>query len=114
VMYAQAHNDYLQLAAEGGALVAIPAVAAVIVVCLGLRRRLTSGMDDEVTAWVRIGAVAGLAGIAAQSLIEFSLQMPGNAALFVVLLAIAMHRSRGGRETSRERRESTPRHAYRV
>ena len=114
VMYAQAHNDYLQLAAEGGALVAIPAAAAIIVVLLGIRRRLASGMDDEVTAWVRVGAVAGLAGIAAQSLIEFSLQMPGNTALFVVLLAIAMHRSRGGRERSRERRDSTPRHAYRV
>jgi hypothetical protein len=36
--------------------------------------------------------VAGLAGIAAQSLVEFSLHMPGNRVLFVVLLALAMHR----------------------
>jgi hypothetical protein len=41
---------------------------------------------------VRIGAVAGLIGILSQSLVEFSLQMPGNTLLFVVLLAIALHR----------------------
>ena len=42
--------------------------------------------------WTRFGAAAGLAGIALQSAVEFSLQMPGNAALFVVLCAIALHR----------------------
>jgi hypothetical protein len=30
--------------------------------------------------------------IACQSLVDFSLQMPGNAALFVVLAAVALHR----------------------
>jgi O-antigen ligase len=112
VMYVQAHNEYLQVAAEGGILVVVPAVAALGLVLAGIRRRLTSGMDDEMTAWVRVGAVAGLAGIAAQSLVEFSLQMPGNALLFVVLLAIALHRSRG-KDSSRERRGSG-RLAYRV
>jgi hypothetical protein len=38
--------------------------------------------------------VAGLAGIAVQSAVEFSLQMPGNALLCVVLVAIAVHRPR--------------------
>ena len=42
--------------------------------------------------WLRAGAVASLAGIAAQSLIEFSLQMPGNTTLFLVVVAIAVHR----------------------
>ena len=40
---------------------------------------------------MRVGAIAGLIAIALQSLVEFSLQMPGNAALFTVLLAVAMH-----------------------
>ncbi len=83
---------------------------------MGVRRRVFNGQDDEVTGWLRIGAVAGLAGIAAQSLVEFSLQMPGNTVLFVVLLAIALHRGRGTRESkepSRERRGSE-RVAYRV
>jgi len=116
VMYFQAHNEYLQVAAEGGALVLVPAAIAIAVVLMGVRRRVFNGQDDEVTGWLRIGAVAGLAGIAAQSLVEFSLQMPGNTVLFVVLLAIALHRGRGtreSRESSRERRGSE-RVAYRV
>ncbi|HEY7475483.1 MAG TPA: O-antigen ligase family protein [Vicinamibacterales bacterium] len=92
VMYAQAHNDYLQIASEGGLLVGIPAVAALVLVVFVVRRRLTSGDDDTLTYWTRVGAVSGLAGIAAQSIVEFSLQMPGNRVLFVVLLALALHR----------------------
>jgi O-antigen ligase len=91
-MYVQAHNDYLQLAVEGGLLVAVPALAVLWLIVSGIRRRLMSGQDDALTAWVRVGAVAGLGGIATQSLVEFSLQMPGNTVLFVVLLAIALHR----------------------
>lgn len=92
VMYADAHNDYLQIVAEGGVLVVVPALAAIGIVAFIVRRRLTSGDDDPLTYWTRVGAVAGLAGIAAQSLVEFSLHMPGNRVLFVVLLALAMHR----------------------
>jgi hypothetical protein len=91
-MYVQAHNDYLQVIAEGGLLVSVPVAIVVGLVVAGIRRRLSSGQDDRVTVWVRLGAVAGLLGIAAQSLVEFSLQMPGNAVLFVVLMAIALHR----------------------
>lgn len=92
VMYAHAHNDYLQIVAEGGLVVALPALVALGVVVVVVRRRLSSGDDDPLTYWVRVGAVAGLAGIAAQSVVEFSLQMPGNRVMFVVLLALAMHR----------------------
>jgi O-antigen ligase len=94
VMFAHAHNEYLQLLAEGGLFVAVPAAVLVGVVIGGVRRRLTTPTDDPQTYWIRLGAVAGLAGIAAQSLIDFSLQMPGNRVLFVLLLAIALHRPR--------------------
>jgi O-antigen ligase len=94
LIYAEAHNDYLQLLAEGGALLAAAAVSLVLVCATGIRNRLRSGHDDVLTYWVRRGAIAGLAGAAAQSLVEFSLQMPGNAALFVVLAGIALHRPR--------------------
>ena len=93
-MYAQAHNDYLQIMAEGGALVAVPVFVALVIAATGIWRRLRRG-DDPTTYWIRAGAIAGLAAIAAQSIVEFSLQMPGNAALFTVLLAIALHRGRG-------------------
>jgi hypothetical protein len=43
------------------------------------------------TYWLRVGAVTGLLAIAFQEVVEFSLQIPGNAVLFVILAAIAMH-----------------------
>jgi len=94
LMYAQAHNDYLQLAAEGGVLVTLPALVAVVLLVRIIQRRMASVDDDIVTSWVRVGAAAGLAGIAVQSILEFSLQMPGNFLMFVVVAALAMHRPR--------------------
>ncbi len=88
----QAHNDYLQLAAEGGVLVGIPAAIAAALVVAGAWRRFRTSEDDLTTRWVRTGAIAGLCGIAAQSIVEFSLQMPGNTAMCAVLMAIALHR----------------------
>ena len=89
--FQEAHNDYLQLAAEGGLLIGLPAAIALVLVVRAIRRRFTAGADDLRTHWIRVGATAGLIAIALQSLVEFSLQMPGNAALFTVLLAVAMH-----------------------
>jgi hypothetical protein len=46
-----------------------------------------------------VGAVTGIASIALQETVEFSLQMPGNAALFAVLCGIALHRAPVRRKT---------------
>ena len=43
--------------------------------------------------WLRVGAVTGLVAIALQETVEFSLQMPGNAALCATLCGIALHRA---------------------
>jgi O-antigen ligase len=91
--FQEAHNDYLQLAAEGGLLVVVPAACAVALFAAGVRRRFREAPKEGTTYWTRVGAVIGLTGIALQSLVEFSLQMPGNAALFAVLAAIALHQS---------------------
>ena len=40
-----------------------------------------------------LGAVTGLIAIAFQEIVEFSLQMPGNAAFFTVLCAVAVRRA---------------------
>jgi O-antigen ligase len=90
-IYVQAHNDYLQVLAEGGALVVLPIMAVLGVIASTLRHRFRES-DPPATFWLRAGATAGLIGIAAQSLFDLSLQMPGNAMMFAVLLAIALHR----------------------
>jgi O-antigen ligase len=91
-IYLQAHNDYLQLWAEGGLLVGIPALTSVILTGIVMRRRWKEERALSFNQWARIGALAGLAGIASQSLVEFSLQMPANTLLCAVLIAIALQR----------------------
>ena len=90
----QAHNDYLQLAAEGGLLLGIPIAAAIFIFSREVYRRFREASDEVMIYWVRSGAVAGIVAIALQSIGEFSLQMPGNAMLFTVLCAIALHKPR--------------------
>ena len=87
-----AHNDYLQLVSEGGLLLGIPIVVTLGLFVRELRKRFLEGRDDETTYWIRVGAVTGLIAIAFQEIGEFSLQMPGNALLFTVLAAMAIHR----------------------
>jgi O-antigen ligase len=86
----EAHNDYLQLAVEGGLLLGIPILVAIVTFALTVRRRFMASEDSAY--WIRLGAVAGLVGVAVQSVAEFSLQIPGNAALFATLCAVALHR----------------------
>ena len=91
--YEGAHNDYLQLAAEGGLLVGLPALATLAFFTRETRRRFRERSSDGMTRWIRVGAVVGLSIMAMQETVDFSLQVPGNAALFVVLSAIALHRA---------------------
>jgi O-antigen ligase len=91
--YQEAHNDYLQLMAEGGFLVGVPIAITIAVFIRAVLRRFRCDRDDPELYWVRVGAVTGLLAIALQSLVEFSLQMPGIAALFVVVAAIALRAS---------------------
>ncbi len=99
--FQEAHNDYLQLAAEGGLLIGLPVFAAILAGLRGVRRRLAEDRDDPMRYWIRFGAAAGLAAIALQSTVEFSLQMPGNATLFVVLCALALHQRTPAADTGR-------------
>jgi O-antigen ligase len=89
VRFNQAHNHYLQLAAEGGVLLVIPLL-------LGLRAYIREAgailrSDSSGMYFVRVGAVCGLAGVAAQSIWETGLTTPANALLAAVLAAIAVH-----------------------
>jgi O-antigen ligase len=87
--YPWAHNDYLQLAAEGGLLVGIPLAILVVLFVRQIRARLSEHTDWLVYG-VRAGAVIGLVAIALQEFVDFSLQLPGNAALFSLLCALAV------------------------
>jgi O-antigen ligase len=92
VFYSAAHNDYLQVIAEGGVLVSVPVAAAVLALVVTIRRRFKQEISQS-TYWIRAGATIGLAAIALQEAGDFSLQIPGNAFLFAVTCAIAIHRT---------------------
>jgi O-antigen ligase len=89
VRFNQAHNHYLQLAAEGGLLLAIPLVLA----CRAYLRDAAAAIrhDHSGMYFVRAGACCGLAGVAAQSVWETGLTTPANAVLAAVLAAIVVH-----------------------
>jgi O-antigen ligase len=84
-----AHNNYLQLAAEGGVLVGIPAAFCVGTVCVLFRRRLIE--DSGPDRLIRVGAMSGIAGVLLQSLWETGLRMPANAMLVAMLAAMATY-----------------------
>ena len=84
-----AHNEYLQIAAEGGVLVGIPAALAAIAGVAAIVRRLRA--DYSAMFWIRAGAAAGIVAVAVQSLFDTGLRTPANGVLFAVVAAIALH-----------------------
>ena len=85
----QAHNHYLQLLAEGGLLLAVPALLVLVAFFRLAGRRLAA--DTTGHFWIRSGAAAGLCAVASQSVWETGLRMPANALLAAVLAAMAVH-----------------------
>ena len=87
-----AHNEYLQILAEGGLLVAVPAALALLA-AIGLMATYAS-RDRTSMFSVRAGAIAGLFAVAVQSVWDTGLRMPANGVLFAVVAAIALHEPR--------------------
>ncbi len=87
---AQAHNDYLQLAAEGGLLVVVPALVVAVLLTHAIRQNLRAARPESRGYWIRAGAAIGLLAVAVQEVFEFSLQIPVNAFLFATLAATAL------------------------
>jgi O-antigen ligase len=86
-----ADNEYLQILAEGGALLAIPVLVALVAAFIAIRERLNR--DRTPLFWVRLGAACGIFGLALQNLWEMTLRVPANAVLLAILAAIALHES---------------------
>ena len=85
-----AHNDYLQLAIEGGLLVVVPVAIAAVAAITTAWRRLRAPQPAH-AYWLRLGAWAGLTGIAVQELSDFTLRIPGALILAATAVAIALH-----------------------
>jgi hypothetical protein len=88
-----AHNEYLQIAAEGGVLLSVPVAVLILTACSAIAGALRR--DRTPTFWMRAGAASALIAIAVQNLWETGLRMPANAALCALSFAIAIHRPSG-------------------
>jgi O-antigen ligase len=105
IYFNQAHSHYLQVVAEGGALVTIPLLVAALTFVRTARQRL---QRDNTTVWrIRVGAACGLAAVALQSVWETGLTMTANSALAAVLAGILVcERRPRSKPPKRTRRKS--------
>lgn len=99
-----ADNEYLQVLAEGGALLGVPVAIVLIAGATAIVRHLRE--ERSALFWMRAGAASGLLGIAVQNMWEMTLRVPANAVLFAILAAIALRD--GGPVVTPERRAQRP------
>ena len=85
-----AHSHPVQVLAEGGILLALPVLWAIVAFVALARAAIPA--DKGEMFWVRAGAAAGLAGLAAQSIWETSLIMPPNAVMAGVAAGLVLYR----------------------
>ena len=80
----EAHNDYLELLSSGGLIGFAIGVWFVVNVVRMVRKNLS--VDTGFRRAVRFGAVLGLTGVAAHSLVDFGLHILINAVVFLTLV----------------------------
>jgi O-antigen ligase len=86
----EAHNDYLELLSSGGLIGFALGVWFVVSVIRLARTNLLT--DTGFKRAARLGAVLGITGVAAHSLVDFGLHMIANALCFITLIMIATTR----------------------
>ena len=83
----EAHNDYLELLSSGGVIGFALGIWFVVMVVKEARASFLSG--GSYMRAVRFGAILGIAGVAAHSLVDFGLHIMTNAVVFLTLIMIA-------------------------
>ncbi|GLK88095.1 O-antigen ligase family protein [Pseudomonas turukhanskensis] len=99
-----AHNDYLQFVIEYGLLGSLPLVLFVLLGLYHAQRAMWQG-ESTYRAGVGFGASVGIVALLIHSMADFNLQIPANAATYVVMCAIGVlannhYRERRTRERS--------------
>jgi len=100
----EAHNDYLQLLIEMGAL----GFATVIWFIVLLYRRAIKKLEnwtEDINGAIALATMLGSTGILVHSFVDFNLQLPANAALFYVFCVMAAIEARFGQSMRKPRRK---------
>jgi len=88
-LYNNAHNDYAQFLAEFGA-VAFAALAAVVGCCLFWAIMAMRQRRSDLYKGLGFSACMGIVALSIHSLVDFNLQIPANAFMFMLVLALAV------------------------
>ena len=83
----EAHNDYLELLSSGGVIGLAIGVWFIIAVVRKARANLLSATGFALAS--RLGAILGIVGVAAHSLVDFGLHIMVNAVVFLALISLA-------------------------
>lgn len=84
----EAHSDYLQFATETG-VIGLVLLGLITLVSLFAALLAQYRRHDPLMRGMSFASIMGIAAILIHSSVDFNLQIPANAAIFVVLLAIA-------------------------
>lgn len=106
--YDHAHNDFLQFFIEYGAIGSLP-LALFVLVSLFYALKAMTQQHSLYRSGVGCGAALGIVALMLHSLTDFNLQIPSNAATYVVICAIAVlastHRVGSGRSKRKQSSE---------
>ncbi len=87
LVYREAHNDYLQFAAEAGIIGVALLVWVFARIVTSLSRVIRTRADD----WPLVAAlIAAVPAMATHEMFDFCLHIPANAVLFTLILALAL------------------------
>ncbi|HVF30661.1 MAG TPA: O-antigen ligase family protein [Pyrinomonadaceae bacterium] len=95
----QAHNDYLQILADGG-VVTFVVVAGFVFLLLKKGVSAIVGAGRDIDRSISTGALAGCFGILIHSFFDFPLRTPANGFFFLLLVVLAVERSSRAARTS--------------
>ena len=82
-----AHNDYIEIAAESG-LPGLAILGLFVILSVGAALRAQWERRDPLMRGMSFACIMGVTSILIHSWVDFNLQIPANAALFMVLCAL--------------------------
>ena len=88
VSYTHAHNDYLEFAAEAGA-VGVSLLGLMVLMSFATALRAHHQRRDPLMRGLSFAAMMGILALMIHSFADFNLQIPSNALTFMLLLAFA-------------------------
>ncbi|MEN8219593.1 MAG: O-antigen ligase family protein [Pseudomonadota bacterium] len=88
VFYDHAHNDYLEFGAETG-IIGVLLVGSIVVLSLGFALLAQYRRRDPLSRGMAFSAFMAIIALLIHSSVDFNLQIPANAATFMVILAMA-------------------------